>query len=189
MVERMSTPGAASTRGVVFVHSCPRAVSPHVEWALSGVLGTRVTLDWTAQPVTPDAVRAELSWAGAAGTAAAIASALRGWSGLRFEITEEPTPGTEGERYAFTPDLGIFRATIGVHGDVLVSEERLRAAMARTLDGVEADGGPVDDEVPQGQSGLAEEITRLLGQPWDDELEPFRLAGADAPVRWLHQVV
>ena len=27
-----------------------------------------------------------------------------------------------------------------------------------------------------------------LGQAWDDELEPFRYAGAGAPVRWLHRV-
>jgi hypothetical protein len=29
----------------------------------------------------------------------------------------------------------------------------------------------------------------LLGQAWDDELEPFRHAGDGAPVRWLHEVV
>ena len=32
-------------------------------------------------------------------------------------------------------------------------------------------------------------IARLLGQPWDAELEPFRYAGEGAPVRWLHHVV
>jgi hypothetical protein len=35
-------------------------------------------------------------------------------------------------------------------------------------------------------SSLEEELARLLGQPWDDELEPFRWAGDGAPVRWLH---
>jgi hypothetical protein len=35
---------------------------------------------------------------------------------------------------------------------------------------------------------LFDEIDLLLGQPWDDELEPFRHAGDGAPVRWLHQV-
>ena len=33
------------------------------------------------------------------------------------------------------------------------------------------------------------EIDKLLGKPWDDELETFRYAGEGAPVRWLHQVV
>ena len=40
-----------------------------------------------------------------------------------------------------------------------------------------------------GESALAGEIDRLLGKPWDDELETFRHAGDGAPVRWLHQVV
>jgi hypothetical protein len=37
-------------------------------------------------------------------------------------------------------------------------------------------------------ANLAEDIARLLGQPWDDELEPFRVAGDESPVRWLHRV-
>jgi hypothetical protein len=40
--------------------------------------------------------------------------------------------------------------------------------------------------VPDRVSSLEDEIERLLGQPWDDELEPFRCAGDGAPVRWLH---
>ena len=41
----------------------------------------------------------------------------------------------------------------------------------------------------RGESELEAEIAKLLGKPWDDELEPFRYAGEGAPVRWLHQVV
>jgi hypothetical protein len=33
---------------------------------------------------------------------------------------------------------------------------------------------------------LETELGLLLGQPWDDELEPFRHAADGAPVRWLH---
>jgi Protein of unknown function (DUF3145) len=33
---------------------------------------------------------------------------------------------------------------------------------------------------------LEEELSLLLGEPWDAELEPFRHASAGAPVRWLH---
>ena len=32
------------------------------------------------------------------------------------------------------------------------------------------------------------ERDRARGQAWDDEREPFRYAGAGAPVRWLHRV-
>lgn len=162
-----------TTRGVVYVHSAPPALCPHVEWALAGVLGMRVTLDWTRQPAAPGVLRAELSWQGAPGTAAAIASALRGWRMLRFEVTEEPSPGSEGQRYSWTPALGLLSALTGVHGDVLVPEGRLRAAVAAAAD----TGRP-----------LEEELDRLLGTAWDEELEPFRYAGDGAPVRWLHQV-
>lgn len=164
-----------TTRGVVYIHAAPPALCPHVEWAVGGVLGVRVTLDWTGQPAAPGMLRAELSWQGESGAAAAIASALRDWRLLRFEVTEEPTSGAEGERYSCTPSLGIFHATTGVHGDIMIREDRLRAALAR----LESDPGAT----------LQGEMDRLLGRPWDDELEPFRYAGDGAPVRWLHQVV
>jgi hypothetical protein len=163
-----------TTRGVLFVHSAPRALCPHIEWAVAGVLGTRVSLDWTKQPASPGTWRAELSWQGAAGTASQLASALRGWQLLRFEVTSEPGSGIEGERYSCTPALGIYHAVTGIHGDIMIPEDRLRAATARAA---------------CGEGDLAAEITRLLGKPWDDELEPFRYAGEGAPVRWLHQVV
>jgi hypothetical protein len=147
---------------------------PHVEWAVGGVLGVRVQLDWIRQPASPGTWRAEFSWQGRAGTASELASSLRGWQMLRFEVTAEPSPAAEGERYSATPDLGIFHAVTGVHGDILVPEDRLRAALARS---------------GRGESVLETEIARLLGKPWDDELEPFRYAGEGAPVRWLHQVV
>ncbi len=162
------------TRGVVFVHSCPRALAAHLEWGLADILGQPVGLDWAPQPVSAGSVRAELCWTGETGTATRIVSAVHGWGRVRFEVTEEPTALTEGERFSVTPGLGIYRAVIGVHGDVQVPEERLRGAIARAA----LSGAPLEDE-----------LTRLLGGPWDAELEPFRYAGDGAAVRWLHQVV
>ena len=49
-----------------------------------------------------------------------LASAMRGWEHVRYEVTEEPSPGYEGERYSYTPSLGIFHAVMGLHGDILV---------------------------------------------------------------------
>jgi hypothetical protein len=163
-----------TTRGVVYIHSTTSALCPHVEWALAGVLGMRVTLDWTTQPAEPGLWRAELSWQGEAGTSAKLASALRGWVQLRYEVTEEPSAGNEGARYSYTPKLGVFHAITGIHGDLMVPEDRLRAAMLSAI----AAGESLEDVVG-----------KLLGQPWDDELETFRWAGEGAPVRWLHQVV
>src|SRR5690606_21807482 len=114
--------GTPQTRGVLFVHSAPSALCAHVEWAAAGVLGGKVDLAWTPQPAEPGTYRAELSWQAPVGTAATLASTLRGWDLLRFEITEEPTATSEGARYSFTPSLGIFHAMTGLHGDVLIPE-------------------------------------------------------------------
>ena len=35
---------------------------------------------------------------------------------------------------------------------------------------------------------LEREMSLVLGAAWDDELEPFRNAGDDATVVWLHKV-
>ncbi|MGH8828099.1 MAG: DUF3145 domain-containing protein [Jiangellaceae bacterium] len=163
-----------TTRGVLYVHAATSALCPHVEWAAAGVLGVRVNLQWTRQPAAPATLRSEVSWQAEPGTGAKLASALRGWLHLRFEVTEEPSPGHEGARYSYTPSLGVYHAVTGVHGDIMIPEDRLKSAVLK------ASLGEVD---------LEDEVRALLGGPWDDELEPFRYAGDGAPVRWLHQVV
>src|SRR3954454_22564081 len=77
-----------SARGVLYVHSCPPAVRPHVEWAIAGVLGVPVRLDWLEQPLVSGCLRAQSGWRGPAGTAGRIAAALRGWPLVRAEVTE-----------------------------------------------------------------------------------------------------
>ena len=61
----------------------------------------------------------------------------------------------------------------GLHGDIMIPEDRLRAAVVKAA---------------LGESTLELEVDKLLGKPWDDELESFRHAGDGAPVRWLHHV-
>ena len=66
------------TRGVVFVHSTPTALCPHLNWALESVLSVRVALEWAPQPLVPHLVRCELSWTGVAGTGAKLVSIRHG---------------------------------------------------------------------------------------------------------------
>ncbi len=165
----------AITRGVLFVHSAPRALCPHVEWAARGVLDVPVGLDWTTQPAAPGLLRAELSWQAPQGTGARLTSALRGWAHLRYEVSEEPSAGVDGGRWSHTPELGIFHAVTDVHGNVVVPEDRVRAALEQ------ADG-------EDGAARLRTDLDLALGRAWDDELEVFRYAGDGAPVRWLHRV-
>lgn len=163
----------STTRGVLYIHSAPSAVCPHIEWAVGGVFGAPARIAWTAQPIERAAYRTDHTWTGPVGTAARLASVLKGWQKLRFEVTEEATPTSEGQRYSYTPALGIFSAVTGLFGDIQVPEDRLRHAMASTGRGRD----------------LSVALADLLGEPWDDELEPFRHAGDGAEVRWLHEVV
>ena len=167
----MTTP--SSTRGVVFIHSTPAALCPHISWALESVLGQRVSLEWTAQPLGRKLVRAEFSWLGPAGTGARLASALRGWDDVRYEVTEEPSTGCDGSRWQHPPTLGIHHTWISAVGDAVINEDRLRDVLADAEGDAAAVLAAIDD---------------LLGAAWDQELEPFRHAGDGTSVRWLHKV-
>lgn len=160
------------TRGVVYVHSAPLAVCPHVEWAIARALTVPVTLRWSVQPLEPNGQRAELSWTGPPGSGARIAAELRQWPMIRFEVTEEPSPGVDGERFMQVPGRGLFRATIGAAGDIQVGEDQLRALVA-------AARSPAD---------LTHTLHEALGTAWDNELEPYRYAGDGAPVTALPRV-
>jgi hypothetical protein len=91
---------------------------------------------------------------------------------LRFEVTEEPSPGVDGERFCFAPGLGLWHARASANGDIVVTEDQLRALVATS----------------RGQDMFAHHVEGLLGAAWDDALEPFRRAGDGAPVTWLHRV-
>ena len=164
----------STTRGVIYIHSAPSALRPHIEWAISGVLGAPVNLRWTNQPAAPGTLRAECLWTGAPGTNAALVAAIKTCQRVRFEVTMDAQHGIEGQRVAYTPTLGTFSASTNSAGDIVVNENRLRAAMRAAQLGV----CPVDVTLDE-----------LLGTAWDAELETFRHAGADTPVRWLHAAV
>jgi hypothetical protein len=158
----------------LYIHSAPSALCPHIEWAVGGVFGAPAPLDWIPQPIERSAYRTEYAWSGPAGTSAKLTSALKGWQKIRFEVTEEATLLTESERYSYTPTLGVFHAITGIHGDIMVPEDRIKQAMVTAA---------------LGGKDLVATLDDLLGRPWDSELEPFRYAGDGAAVRWLHEVV
>ena len=187
-----------SVRGVLHVHCAPPALCPHIEWAVAGVLGVPVSMPWVDQPAAPGSLRAELLWQGNAGAGGAITSALASWNLIRFEATEDASPGCDAVRYSHTPALGTFSAVVAANGDVMIPENRLRAAMslaasAKTADSAVGGQGELHGlrelhapRHPALGGSLEAELALLLGEPWDAELEPFRRAGDGAPVRWLN---
>lgn len=163
----------AQTRGVIYVHSAPRALCPHLEWAVGRVFGRPLSFEWADQPILTGSRRTEHYWEGPAGTGAALATAIRGWEHLRFEVSEDPSPRSDGGRWLHTPGLGIHYAQTDSAGNIVVAEDRIRYAIEV------AAGDPRE---------LQRELDVALGAAWDEELEPFRHAGDDAHVVWLHKV-
>ena len=101
----------------------------------------------------------------------ASVSSLRGRSVLAVDYWDIHSFGEGPAQW----DYGDWHhAVMGVHGDIVIPEDRLRAAM-------------IDAE--HGDMTLPHALDQLQGQAWDDELETFRYAGDGAPVRWLHQVI
>ncbi len=162
---------ADSTSGVVYIHAAPAALCPHIEWALTAALESRADLRWSAQPASSGQLRAISNWVGPVGTAARIANSLRAWSMLRFEVTEDPSDGVDGERFSFVPGLGLWHGVTSANGDIMVGEQRLRAMLAG------------------GVEGLAAELDTALGTAWDEALEPFRSGDEGAEVTWLRREV
>ena len=91
---------------------------------------------------------------------------------IRFEVTEEPGPGVDGERFMHVPGHGLFHGVMGASGDIQIGEDRLRSIMASA-------------HAPE---ALSHALEKALGTAWDAELEPYRYAGDGAPVTLLTRV-
>ena len=104
----------------------------------------------------PGTFRTQLEFRCVQGAAAEIASSLRSWHYLNFEVIE----GTElgGELFRFTPELGIHRAVVDQTGAVLVNENQLSAILANAFD---------EESIRQG-------IAAMMGNSWEYELDRFR---------------
>ncbi|WP_246954811.1 DUF3145 domain-containing protein [Brachybacterium sp. Marseille-Q7125] len=161
------------TQGVLYIHSAPRALTPHIEWAAAGVIGVPPHMRWEEQSIGRGLMRSELSWRGREDTGAHLVSALRGMHEVRFEVTQEATSRTDGARWSCTPELGIHHAATDHAGNIVLTEDHVRGCMERA-------GG--DARALQRELGIA------LGEPWDEELEIYRHAGEGVPMRWLHRV-
>lgn len=148
-------------RGVLTIHSVTRALAPHIDWALHGVLGAPTRTKWERLAAAPTLSRAVIPFHGPTGTGARLATALRGWDSLHFEITEEPHQGEPGSRWMYTPALGIHHSAMDAEGNVTLTEDRIRACLA---------AGGANSAI------IAQEFGKALGEAWDRELDRFREA-------------
>ncbi|CAB4755580.1 unannotated protein [freshwater metagenome] len=163
-MDRMKPPGnrgpITMSRGTLVIHSAPSALTCHIQWAIENLLGKGAQLQWRPQPLLAGTQRASLEWRDCEGIGAELASVLRGWHYLRFEIQEESAH--ERNLYRFTPNLGMHRAVIDASGSVLVTENQITHALAMN------------------EEALRSALEDVLGNDWDRELEQFRCVELDA---------
>ena len=144
------------TRGSLYIHSCPTALKNHVEWSLQSILGQGISLLWRTQPLMAGTFRCEISWREKRSKASEIATALRSWHYVRFEVRDESDNG--GDFYRFTPELGIHRASIDGAGSILINENQITAALEKSFD----------------EEALRTALEDAMGTKWELELEPLR---------------
>ncbi len=170
MVMNMSS--QAPAYGVLVIHTCPNSLAKAVEWALQTEF-QHFQVEWKNQSLESNSSRMSLTWNATLGTAARLASALIQIPNLRFEISEHCAQAQSNERFAFTPNLGIFRATMDQYGNSLFTENQLREVLNSNS------SNPIK---------LPQEMARLLGTDWDTELDKYRIDVADENPDWIRVV-
>lgn len=115
----------------------------------------------------------EVSWVGLVGIGMRLVVLLRVWFMLVFEVIEDVTSVSDGERLVYVLGCGFHRSVVLVNGDVVVGEEWLRGLFSRVC------------IVEDFQHGIVE----LFGSVWDVEFELYCIGGDGVFVMLFHQVV
>ncbi len=113
-----------------------------------------------------------MQWRDLKPVASKIASTLKSWHYLRFEVREYSTVGGEGVLYRCTPDLGLHQAVTASTGDVMIHENRLQTAL----------------DSARGYEALRAAMQEALGTAWDSELECYRLGLSNIDIANGHRV-
>lgn len=147
------------SNGLVFIHLAPASLLAHIEWTISGVSGKPTKIGWQQLPSNNLLYRGLVSFSAEPGSGATLASAFMNLKQLSFEVIENSTSSGAGTRWSFTSQLGLFCSATDEAGNILVGENQLRVAM---------------ETAGSNALKLQAELRKLLGQAWDDELEPYR---------------
>lgn len=157
-------------RAELKILSCPKIFCKPIEWALSEIFKTKILLSWEEQQIAPSTMSTEIKWIGPFGLCSRLVSSLSKWPKIRLEAFQESYKDNPAERYALSPNLGIFRADINALGETIITESRLKAALERSR----------LEEEP-----FEVEFSFLVGKPWDEDLEPFRKANQNKTLKWI----
>ena len=146
--------------GRILIYSTPAALTQHIEWAISQKLGQVITLKWVNQPLNPSTLAMEFEYQHQSPVADQIATALKGWHYIRFEITQINKNTNDAVLYRATPDLGLHQASLSSNGDVVLNENQVNTILKNSIT----------------HDRLINNLENALGNQWEAELEPYRLA-------------
>lgn len=144
--------------GDLRIYSAPKALLRHIEWSLNTIFEEHVTIEWITQPLSAGTYACEINWRARKPRASKIASTLKSWHFIRFDVREFPTEGGEGVLYRCTPDLGLHQAVTASTGDVMIHENRIVSIMKSSMS----------------YEKLRDALNQALGMEWDEELECYR---------------
>ena len=145
-----------AVRGQLTIHSAPAALRQHIEWALADLLSIPPHFDWLPQILKAGTFKSILKWRDREGVAAEVASALRSWHYIYFEVQEDCING--GELFRFTPELGIHRGLTDLSGALVMSENAVATVLNNSFD----------------EEAIRAGLHAIIGSEWDVELERFR---------------
>ena len=153
------------SEGLVLIHRAPSSLLTHVEWTISGISGNHTRINWIKDDSSDSVFRGSVSVACGLNDGATLASAFMNLKLLSFEVIHQTA--LAGARWSFTPSLGMFHCATDEAGNLVVGENQLRASI---------------DKAGSNILKLQAELRKLLGQAWDDELEPYRelIGGAES---------
>ena len=132
----------------------------HIEWAINQVIGQVISFTWVNQPLNPGSKAMEFEYKHHIPIAAKLATALKAWHYIRFEIREVNKNTQDATYYRATPDLGLHQAQLASNGDVVLNENQVNSILKNSLS----------------YEKLQANLENALGINWDLELEPYRLA-------------
>ncbi|CAB4828396.1 unannotated protein [freshwater metagenome] len=156
-MQRLTSPSKAlAVRGQLTIHSAPSALRQHIDWAIQELLGATIACHWSPQTLRAGTFKTIITWRDRPGVAGQLASSLRSWHYITFEVQEDSHNG--GELFRFTPELGIHRAVTDLSGAVVITEDQLDVVLRNNHD---------EDSIRTG-------IAQIIGSDWESELECFR---------------
>jgi len=153
------------SEGLVLIYRAPSSLLTHVEWTISGISGNPTKINWIKDESSDSVFRGSVAVDCGLNDGATLASAFMNLKQLSFEVIHQSA--LAGARWSFTPSLGMFHCATDEAGNLVVGENQLRASIEKAGSNI---------------LKLQAELRKLLGQAWDDELEPYRelIGGAES---------